>query len=157
MTIIRKAEKKDIPRLLELLLQVDMIHHKGRPDMFKCDATKYNKEQLEEILQMEDVTVFVSEDEEGYVTGHIFCVHRQVTDDPVLTDIKTLYIDDICVDEKYRGLGIGRDLYRYVEEYARSKGYYNITLNVYAFNSAAEKFYESLGLKAQKIGMETIL
>lgn len=157
MTLIRKAKIEDIPRLLELLVQVDMVHHKGRPDIFKGPATKYNAEQLEDIIDRDDVAVFVSEDEKGFVTGHAFCVHRQLKDDPVVTDIKTLYIDDICVDEKHRGRGIGRDLYRYVEEYARANGFYNITLNVYTCNPDAVKFYESIGLKPLKIGMEQIL
>ena len=32
---IRKAVKKDIPDILNLLEQVDMVHHRGRPDLFK--------------------------------------------------------------------------------------------------------------------------
>ena len=155
--MIRKAEKKYIPRLLELLLQVDDVHHRGRPDLFNGGVTKYNAEQLEEILERDDVNVFVYEDKDGRVTGHAFCVDKTVRDSEVLTDVKTLYIDDICIDEECRGKGVGREMYRYVKEYAVNEGYYRITLNVYCFNPDAVKFYEAMGLKPLKIGMEELL
>ena len=74
-----------------------------------------------------------------------------------MTDIRTLYIDDLCVDERHRGCGVGRLLYEYVLDYARSAGCYNVTLNVWSCNEAAMRFYEKCGLRPQKIGMEKIL
>ena len=154
---IRKASREDIPGLLELLIQIDRLHHEGRPDLFKSGVTKYDAEQLEHILEREDVNVFVCEESDGRLTGHAFCVDKTVRDSEVLTDVKTLYIDDICIDENCRGRGLGRELYRYVQEYARSENYYRITLNVYCLNPDAVKFYEAMGLKQLKIGMEEIL
>lgn len=156
MSVVRRAEKKDIPEILKLLVQVDMVHHNGRPDLFQGPATKYNEAQLEEILVKEETPVFVCE-EDGRISGHAFCVCKQIVGDAVLTDVKTLYIDDICVDEKARGKGIGRKLYRHVLEYAKERGFYNITLNVWSCNPGALKFYEALGMVPQKIGMEQIL
>ena len=156
-THIRRAKKEDIPGILELLLQVDMVHHNGRPDIFKGPATKYNASQLEQIIPDDRLPVFVCVDENEKVLGHAFCVHKQEIDNSVLTDIKTLYIDDICVDENARGRGVGRALYEYVTEYASTNMYYNITLNVWSCNPGAQKFYEAMGLKPQKIGMEKIL
>ena len=89
--------------------------------------------------------------------GHAFCIHKQFKNDSVLTDIRTLYIDDICVDENIRGQKVGETLYNYVVEYAKAEGFYNITLNVWSCNPGAVKFYETMGLKPQKIGMEYIL
>lgn len=155
--MIRRGEKEDIGRILELLLQVDMVHHNGRPDLFKGPATKYNAEELEAILQDDRTPVFVCTDEAGYVMGHAFCVKKQILGDSVLTDVRTLYIDDICVDEACRGHGVGSALYRQVVEYAESEGFYNITLNVWSCNPGAAAFYEAMGLKPQKIGMEHIL
>ena len=154
---IRRARKTDIPGILNLLLQVDMVHHNGRPDIFKGPATKYNAAQLEEMMGNDLLPIFVYADENGKVLGHAFCVHKQEKDNSVLTDIKTLYIDDICVDENERGKGVGRALYEYVINYASTNKYYNVTLNVWSCNPAAVKFYEAMGLKPQKIGMEFIL
>ena len=154
---IRQAISADIPAILKLLVQVNMVHHNGRPDIFKGPATKYNEEQLSVIIADPENPVFVCEDEEGNVRGHAFCVYRQILGDPILTDVRTLYVDDICVDETYRGHGAGKALYEYVVQYAKEKGFYNITLNVWSCNPGAQKFYEALGLKPQKIGMEMIL
>jgi ribosomal protein S18 acetylase RimI-like enzyme len=75
----------------------------------------------------------------------------------VLTDIKTLYIDDLCIDENVRGQHIGKSIYEFVKSFAKENGCYNLTLNVWACNEGAMRFYEAVGLKPQKIGMETIL
>ncbi|MBE5872368.1 MAG: GNAT family N-acetyltransferase [Lachnospiraceae bacterium] len=155
--MVRRAVKEDIPAILELLVQVDMVHHKGRPDLFKGPATKYNAKELEEILSNEKTPVFVCENKDGRVAGHAFCIHKQVLGDAVLTDVKTLYVDDICVDEKARGFGVGRKLYRAVLEYAKKGGFYNVTLNVWSCNPTAMKFYEAMGLTPQKVCMEQIL
>ena len=152
--MVRRANKKDIPRILELLVQVDMVHHNGRPDIFKGPATKYNAAELEEIIADDETPVFVFADENDKVLGHAFCIHKQELNNNVLTDIKTLYIDDICVDETARGKHVGKTLYESVIEYAKENGFYNVTLNVWSCNPGALKFYEAMGLKPQKIGME---
>ena len=154
---VRRAENKDIEKILDLLIQVDMVHHNGRPDIFKGPVTKYDAEQLKDIIKDDNRPIFVCVDDNDLVLGHAFCIHQQVLKHAVLTDIKTLYIDDICVDEDARGKGVGKMLYEFVKEYAKEKGFYNITLNVWECNPTAIKFYESRGLKPQKIGMETIL
>ena len=154
---VRRAENKDFEKILDLLIQVDMVHHNGRPDIFKGPVTKYDAEQLEDIIKDDLRPVFVCVDDNDKVLGHAFCMHQQIQDHKLLTDIKTLYIDDICVDEAQRGRGVGRMLYEHVKAYAIEKGFYNINLNVWECNPTAIKFYESMGLKPQKIGMETIL
>ena len=156
MQIVRKATANDIPRILELLVQVDMVHHNGRPDIFKGPATKYNSSELQEIIKNNDTPVFVCVDDD-VVVGHAFCIHKQVLGDSVLTDIKTLYIDDICVDENCRSRQIGKSLYDYVINYARENDYYNVTLNVWSCNPGAMKFYQAMGMVPQKVGMEKIL
>ena len=153
---VRKAIESDIPGILNLLVQVDMVHHNGRPDLFKGPATKYNNEELKEIIANPLTPVFVCVEEDA-VLGHAFCVHKQEINNSVLTDIKTLYIDDICVDEKNRRRNVGSMLYDYVLNYAKENNYYNITLNVWTCNPGAMKFYEKVGFLPQKIGMEKII
>ena len=157
MKTVRRAQEGDIPGILELLVQVDMVHHNGRPDLFKGPATKYNAEELVDIISDDSRPIFVCADDKGAVLGHAFCMHKQVLNDHVLTDVKTLYIDDICVDEKARGQHVGKALYDHVVAYAKENDYYNVTLNVWSCNEGAMKFYEAMGLKPQKIGMELIL
>jgi ribosomal protein S18 acetylase RimI-like enzyme len=96
-------------------------------------------------------------DENDEVLGYAFCQFIQHIDNNILTDIKTLYIDDLCVDEEKRGMHIGKQLYEYVLDFAKKQGCYNVTLNVWSCNENAMKFYEKCGLVPQKVGMEVIL
>ena len=154
---IRKALPKDIPGLHRLLSQVLEIHHQGRPDLFKTGVRKYTDEELAHLLQDENRPIFAAIDESGQVLGYAFCIFQQYKDDNIFTPVKTLYIDDLCVDEACRGQHLGCQLYDHVLAFARAQGCYNVTLNVWAFNESALRFYESCGLKPQKTGMETIL
>ena len=153
--MIRKAVKRDIQTIIELLHQVDMVHHVIRPDLFKPNTTKYNEQELEALLDDDSKPIFVYDD--GKVLGHAFCQITEVKDHHLLQDVKTLYIDDICVDEWARGQHVGKALYEYVCDYARSIGCYNITLNVWEGNNPASCFYRDMGMKVQKTGMEIIL
>lgn len=155
--IIRRAAEKDIDGINRLLRQVLEVHHEGRPDLFKTGAKKYNDDELARILDDDGTPVFVAADEDGNVLGYAFCVFIQHSDDNILTEIKTLYIDDLCVDENIRGQHIGKSLYEYVLDFAKKSGCYNVTLNVWYCNENARKFYEKCGLVPQKIGMEKIL
>lgn len=157
MNKIRRAQIKDIPKVIDLLYQVCLVHHNGRPDLFKSPATKYNESQLVEIFGNDRTPVFVCTDESDTVLGYAFCILHETNGDNVLTDMKTLYIDDLCVDKNMRGQHIGKTLYEYVLQYAKETGCYNVTLNVWACNENAMKFYERCGLTPQKIGMEKIL
>ncbi len=156
MEEIRRAREGDIPGIMELLRQVNLVHYEGRPDLFK-KTTKYKEEELRSIIAGESTPLFVCVSEEGKVLGHAFCIKQQHVNDPLLTDVRTLYIDDICVDEAARGKHIGERLYHYVEDYAGQEGFYNITLNVWNCNPGAMAFYEKLGLEPYKVGMERIL
>ena len=154
---IRRANENDLEGLGRLLRQVLEVHHKGRPDLFKGGVKKYTDEELVAILRDESTPVFAAVDENEGMLGYAFCVFIQHKQSNILTDIKTLYIDDLCVDETTRGMGVGRALYEHVLAFAKESGCYNVTLNVWACNEGAKRFYEKLGLVPQKYGMETIL
>lgn len=154
---IRRAKENDMPGINNLLRQVLMVHHNGRPDLFKANAKKYTDAELTELIKDDTKPIFVCVDEEEQVLGYAFCVWQQHVNNEILTDIKTLYIDDLCVDESKRGQHIGKSLYEHVLAYAKENGFYNVTLNVWSLNESAMKFYEACGLVPQKIGMEKIL
>lgn len=154
--MIRKAEIKDIEDIHRLLIQVNMVHHNARPDLFNGPSCKYTNKELEDIINDQNRPIFVYEID-SKVYGYAFCVKKQFVNDNIMTDIKTFYIDDLCVDETKRGHHIGLDLYNYVIEYAKENDFYNLTLNVWYDNTSALNFYKKIGLKIQKIGMEKIL
>ena len=154
--MIRKAEEKDIPKIGDLLSQVDLVHHEGRPDIFKI-GRKYSDDELKLLLKDEERPILVFTDENDVVLGYCFCIFQNHPDNPVLCDVKTLYIDDICVDKTHRGKHIGKSLYNAAVNLAKESKCYNVTLNVWNCNPPALRFYESLGMSPQKITMEYIL
>jgi len=154
--MIRLASENDIFKIMDLLRQVDLVHHNGRPDIFKI-GTKYSEEELKELLKDKTRPILVSTDENDCVLGYCFCIFQEHRDNNVLTDIKTLYIDDLCVDENLRGKHIGKELYEATVKLAKENNCYNLTLNVWSCNPSAMRFYEKMGLVPQKITMEKIL
>ena len=137
-------------------MQVNRVHHEGRPDLFKL-TTKYSDSDLQTLLRQEHFPIFVAEDDLGNVVGHAFCQIIEHKGERLLTDIKTLYIDDICVDANARKQSVGKHLYTAVCQFAKEINCYNITLNVWACNPGALAFYQKCGLVAQKYGLEKIL
>lgn len=154
---IRRAVASDLEGVNSLLHQVLMVHHNGRPDLFKANVKKYNDEELLEIMKDDTKPIFVGVDENNQVQGYAFCVYEQHVNHNVLTDIKTLYIDDICVDENARGMHVGKQIYEYVIDFAKKNDFYNVTLNVWSCNPDAMKFYENMGFVPYKVGMEVVL
>ena len=154
--IVRRAQERDIPKILDLLLQVLNIHAEGRPDLFIPNTTKYTVDELKVMIRDDNAPIFVA-DEDGEVLGYAFTVIQRRLHNNNMTDIKTLFIDDLCVDENARGKHVGRQLFDYVKEYARAEDVYHITLNVWSFNDPAIGFYEKVGLKPMETVMELIL
>ena len=151
---IRRAEEKDIPQIEELLYQVHKVHSDKRPDLFIPGAKKYTTEEIKSILKNDETPVYVAE-ADGCISGYAFCIYQKHCNKS--SNYTSLYIDDLCVSEKSRGQKIGTQLYDFVLDTAKKNGCHNLTLNVWACNETAMKFYEKCGLKIQKYGMEQIL
>ena len=152
---IRFAENKDIPAMIGLLRQVGQVHHQIRPDIFRSNAQKYDEIALAELRRDPQRPIFIAE--EGKVLGYCFCILEETANHPVLMDEKTLYIDDLCVDENCRGKHVGQILYDHACRFARDQGCQTVTLNVWCGNDSAMAFNEKMGLKPRKIYMETRL
>ena len=150
---IRLAKARDIPGMIDLLRQVGEVHHRIRPDLFRSGAQKYSEADLEELLKDPARPIFAAVEEETLL-GYCFCILEEVKDDPVLMDDKTLYIDDLCVDEGIRGRHVGKALYDHARAYAQESGCRSVTLNVWCGNDSAMAFYEKRGMKPRKIYME---
>lgn len=151
--ILRFAQERDIPALNRLLRQVLKVHHSGRPDIFRPDTKKYTDEELKDLLSDPLSPIFVAESD-GEVLGYAFCQIQETKGSLLLQDRKSLYIDDLCVEELCRKQGIGKALLDHVILYAKSLHCHSITLNVWALNEPAHRFYERNGLLPLKYTME---
>lgn len=154
---IRKAEEKDIPRIIELLGQVLQIHAAIRPDIFIPGTTKYTVDELKELLKNKENPIYVAVNKADVCVGYAFCQLREQPFSNNMVPFKSLFIDDLCVDQQERGQHIGESLFNYVKNEAKRLGCYEVTLNVWAGNTSAEKFYEKMGMKTKERRMEYIL
>lgn len=154
---IRRAEKQDMDAVNRLLYQVLALHAEIRPDIFIAGTKKYTDSELEEIFSSDRTPVFVATDDAGVIKGYCFCELQERKGSNNMQDRKTLYIDDLCVDQAARGTHIGRTLYEYVLDFARQQGCYNVTLHVWEGNDRARAFYDHMGFGIQKTLLEKIL
>ena len=154
---IRRAEEKDIPRLIELLQQVLDIHAKVRPDVFISGTTKYTDDELLQMIEDDRNPIYVAVDEKDLCLGYAFCQLREQPFSNNMVPFTSLFIDDLCVDQNLRGQHIGESLFEFVKAEAKRLGCYEVTLNVWAGNTSAEHFYEKMGMKTKERQMEYIL
>ena len=155
--IVRKAVAKDIPKIMDLLRQVNNVHAEGRPDLFIPDKTKYTEDELEGIICDPTTPVFVGVDDADTVLGYAFCCIKRVIGQNNLVDNVELYIDDICLDETLRGRGLAKEIYDEVIHYARKNAFDRVTLHVWECNPSAKRFYEKCGMKPYFYAMEAEL
>lgn len=153
---IRRAAEADLEGVNRLLSQVLEVHAQGRPDLFRSGTRKYTDEELLGIFADDERPVFVAV-ENGEVLGYAFCVLQDASGSNNLQPILTLYLDDLCVDERRRGQHVGSALYGHVVSYARSRGCHNVTLNVWECNPSARRFYDAMGLVPLKTYLEQVL
>lgn len=154
---IRKARKEDLESIEELLVQVNNLHVKLRPDIFIANKVKYDEKTFIELISNDSTPVFVAVDDDGKVLGHLFCSVRDYVQVKVYKDFKSLFIDDLCVDETTRGRGVGKALFEFAIGYARENGCYDVTLNVWEGNKSARAFYGKMGMFPKETQMEYIL
>ncbi|MBR6380834.1 MAG: GNAT family N-acetyltransferase [Lachnospiraceae bacterium] len=152
--IIERAKEQDIEKIIELLGQILELHASIRPDLFRMGTTKYTEEELLEMIRDDARPIYVARDEEYTVTGYAFCVLKEVPFSNTMVPHQTLFIDDLCVDQKRRGEGIGRRLFVFLTKEAKNLGCSDVTLNVWEGNENARRFYEKLGMKPRETMME---
>ena len=114
---IRRACNADCAQINRLLYQVHCVHAKGRPDLFIPGKKKYNESQLLDIIANDEKPIFVAE-EDDKILGYAFCVFQKPASNS-MQPVKTLYIDDLCVDENCRGGGVGKRIFEFVKDYAK--------------------------------------
>lgn len=150
---VRAAKDSDLSGIRNLLFQVNQIHADGRPDLFKSGGIKYTDEELLSIFQDPRRPVLVALDREQ-VLGYAFCIFEETAETTSLRPVRTLYLDDLCINESRRGEGLGRRLYDEVIRLAEAAGCDRITLHAWNFNQKAFRFYEKLGMTPLVTTME---
>ena len=150
--MIRKANYDDIPKIEELLEDIHRLHFMSRPDLFKDGISKFNKEEIKALIDSKDKPIYIYEDG-GKALGYAFISYMTVKN-KMLEEIPYIFVEDLCVDERYRSKGIGRALMDYINNLAKKEGIEYIRLNVWNFNEKALKFYQDNGYSPLETIME---
>ena len=61
-----------------------------------------------------------------------------------------IWINELVVDEKLRGKGIGTKLFNETKKYAKNNKCDAVELNCWEFNEKALRFYERCGMNTQR-------
>ena len=138
---------EDFKEVNKLAKQVHDLHVKWRPDLFLSIDEVISIEEFEKMIQNKEIIIAKIQDEiVGYTTFNI-----KEKDKQGFRYKKQLQIDAICVNEKNRGNGIGKELLEYVKKYAKENGCTDIYLTVNKENKNAIKVYEKFGFKVKNI------
>lgn len=151
--MVRFADKNDLERVNEIRKQVNDLHVNGRPDIFKPGFCKEMQEHLYEMYQSSSWGIIVAEC--NGAIGGMACV-EYVTVEESLYGLarKFCNIHEFAVDKCFKRQGIGTELFNFIKQDAKEKGFPVIQLVVWSFNEDAIKFYEAQGFGLYRRCME---
>ena len=152
---VRLAKENELERVNELRRQVNDLHVKGRPDIFKPGFPKELSDHVYTIRNDPKQRIVVCE-RGGLICGFAVLNHITRPETPFMTERDYLDIDEFCVDEAYRRTGVGTELMQFIRSYAEELGFSRIELNMWEFNADALAFYEEIGFTTYRRYMEWI-
>ncbi len=156
--VIRDAEKTDFDSLLGLMQQLQEIHSNARKDLFIQTDRPLEKEYYQELLNKDNHYIYVVEDTNTKdVIAYTSLRIETFTGSLIMKDRKTLFVNELTVNEKYRGQGIGKYLFEFVMNKGREFEVQSIDLTVAEFNQSAIEFYKNIGMKTRSRRMEYII
>ena len=113
----------------------------------KYDGSPLDRERLEEIMLSPYHDILLAVDNETVVGMVVVSV-------VMMTTRKNVYMEDLVVDERYRGQGIGGDLLEAVKDWGRAKGCQRLEFTSTSRENKenAIKFYEAHGIFLRDTG-----
>lgn len=151
---IREAKIEDKKELIELLMQAQELHCKNRPDIFKKVTKKEVQSEVIEVLESKERKMIVAVNDKEMACGLVIFRIKEVENHINLKNAKILYVGKIVVDKKCQGQGVGTLLMQEINKVAKELNCNRIELSCWSFNKKAIEFYESCGMKVQRLNME---
>lgn len=136
---MRTAVKGDMPRVLELITELAV--YEKEPDAVEVTAEELVSAGFSSQPQF---ICFVAE-VSGKIAGMALVYFRFST-----WKGQTVHLEDLIVEQKMRGKGIGQALYKAVLEFGYKQGVKRVQWEVLEWNTPAVEFYERSGAKLLK-------
>jgi ribosomal protein S18 acetylase RimI-like enzyme len=141
---IRPTRPADFEAIAAMMQDFARLHHEWQPDLFRRDLFGLTAALFQGLIEESD-TLNLSAEFEGAVVGYI-AARRWTSDGGHFTWAHCgVHIIFIVVAPEKRRRGVGRTLFKAVEDWAEDYGAQQITLHVAAQNAAAQALYSSLG------------
>ena len=150
---IRFAKPEELERVNVLRKQVNDLHVDGKPSVFKAGFPQELRDHVYTIFRDPRQKIVVCA-QDGAICAFAVLNHITKPETPYMYVRNYLDIDEFCVDEAYRRMGIATEMIRFIRDYARSEGFDRIELNMWEFNQGALEFYESVGFSTYRRYME---
>ena len=132
---IRRAEARDVPRMLALVQELATFEKESSA------VTTTEAEMLEAGFGKSPVWWgWVAEGPSGHIVGMAICYDRYST-----WKGRCLYLEDIVVTDEARGQGIGDRLFRQCVKHAVANNYHSMRWQVLDWNEGAIRFYKRMG------------
>ena len=156
-TSIREATSNDLPRLIELLYESDILHWNALPDHFDIPGEPARAEDyVNQLLDEENGVILVAERDE-VVVGLVQLAVFDERSGPYRRKRPYAAIGDLIVASEHRRAGVGRLLMAAAHDWAQARGADEIELTVWDFNRDATALYESLGYQTTRHIMSKVL
>jgi diamine N-acetyltransferase len=144
---IRKAVSTDSLLLSSLCVDVQSLHAKHHPDLFKMPkSNNFAVSFFDEILADPATSIFIAEDN-GQALGYILCKLIERPENLFKFAVRYLDVDQISVRSMAQGQGVGAALIKQAELLAREANAQRIHLDSWGFNIEAHAFFEKMGFE----------
>ena len=138
----RKSIREDIPSINDLFIEmvktVNARMERGGVNPYTDFEQGFEPGYLDNFYINDDRLIYVAEDE-GKVIGFLSVINKK--------NLQTIYLDDYCVNDSYRGQGIGSQLMNMSFEFAKNQGYDQVITHVESANTESIEFYLKKGFK----------
>lgn len=150
---IRFAKAEDLDRVNELRRQVNELHAKGKPEIFRAEFSPEFRDFIMTIFEDSLKKILVCE-RGGVICGFAVLSRIIRPENPVKRAAEYLDVDEFGVDEACRRQGVGAEMIAAIRDYAKSEGLDRVELNMWEFNQGALAFYEAEGFVTYRRYME---
>lgn len=148
--MLELAQTADRQSVNALAMQVHAMHVSWRPDIYEMVKELYTEERFTESVRQRQLYVAKVG---GSVVGYVLLKTREY-DWPGVVRRRIMLVDEICVDQKFRNQGFGRQMMEDVHALARAFRCTDLQLGVYPQNDDAVGFYQKCDFTIQNITMQ---
>lgn len=151
---VRYAKREELESVNKIRKQVNEVHVKGRPDVFREDGWQVIEPLVYKRFDEESSGVIVAAIEEEIV-GFAVVQYIVRPESPFKKEQKFFHIEEFGVDEHHRRKGIATALINFAKADAKERGFHRVELDMWEFNAGALAFYESVGFRTMRRYMES--